>query len=327
MLFPSSHPEDALEVVLLMNMKGRHLITMEEFSREEIHLILDQAYDFKKKRYTGQYLTDSLHNRSVAMIFEKPSTRTRVSTEVAITELGGKSLYLSANDIQLTRGETIEDTARVLARYVSGIVARLGSHDTILKLAEYSKVPVINALTPLHHPMQILADLMTIKEKKGKLEGLKLAFVGDGNNICHSLLIGCSLVGMNISVGTPRGYEPNAEIVKSAEKYAKLGGSEVAVLNDPVQAVRDADVIYTDVFVSMGQEAESQERLRVFPPFQVNKKLTSNANEGYIFMHCLPAHRGQEVTADVIDDPAHSVVWDEAENRLHTAKSIVAYLV
>jgi ornithine carbamoyltransferase len=310
-----------------MNMKGRHLLTMEEFSREEIHLILDHAYEFKKKRYAGQYQMDILQNRSIAMIFEKPSTRTRVSTEVAITELGGKSLYLSANDIQLTRGETIEDTARVLTRYVSGIVARLGSHDTILKLAENSRVPVINALTPLHHPMQILADLMTIKEKKGRLEGLKLAFVGDGNNICHSLLIGCSLVGMNISVGTPRGYEPNEEIVRIAEQYAKLGGSEVAVLNDPVQAVKGADVVYTDVFVSMGQEAESQERLKVFPPFQVNKKLTSYANERHIFMHCLPAHRGQEVTTDVIDDPNHSVVWDEAENRLHTAKSIIAHLI
>jgi ornithine carbamoyltransferase len=310
-----------------MNMKGRHLITMEEFSKEEIHLILDQACEFKRKRYAGQYLTDILQNKSIAMIFEKPSTRTRVSTEVAVMELGGKSLYLSANDIQLARGETVEDTARVLTRYVSGIVARLGSHDTILKLAQSSRVPVINALTPLHHPMQILADLMTIKEKKGRLEGLKLTFVGDGNNICHSLLIGCGLVGMNIKVGTPRGYEPNAEIVKTAETYAKSNGSEVEVLNDPVQAVRDADVIYTDVFVSMGQEAESQERLRVFPPFQVNKKLTSNANDGYIFMHCLPAHRGQEVAAEVIDDPVHSVVWDEAENRLHTAKSIIAYLV
>lgn len=310
-----------------MNMKGRHLITMQEFSREEIYLILDQAYEFKKKRYAGEHLTSILQNKSIAMIFEKPSTRTRVSTEVAVTELGGKSLYLSANDIQLARGETIEDTARVLTRYVSGIVARLGSHDTILKLAENSQVPVINALTPMHHPMQILADLMTIREKKGKLEGLKLTFVGDGNNICHSLLIGCSLVGMNISVGTPRGYEPNQEIVKVAQNYARSSGSEVAVLNDPTEAVTDADVIYTDVFVSMGQEVEAQERLRVFPPFQVNKKLTSNANEGYIFLHCLPAHRGQEVAAEVIDDPNHSVVWDEAENRLHIAKSILAYLV
>ncbi|WXG45026.1 MAG: ornithine carbamoyltransferase [Promethearchaeati archaeon SRVP18_Atabeyarchaeia-1] len=308
-------------------MKGRHLLTMQEFNREEVHLILDQAYEFKKRRYAGEHLTNILQNRSIAMIFEKPSTRTRVSTEVAVTELGGKSLYLSANDIQLTRGETIEDTARVLTRYVSGIVARLGSHDTILKLAENSRVPVINALTPMHHPMQILADLMTIKEKKGKLEGLKLAFVGDGNNICHSLLIGCSIVGMNISVGTPRGYGPSQEIVKVAQDYAESSGSDIAVINDPVEAVKDADVIYTDVFVSMGQEAEAQERLRAFPPFQVNRKLTSNASEGYIFLHCLPAHRGQEVATDVIDDPEHSAVWDEAENRLHVAKSTLALLI
>jgi ornithine carbamoyltransferase len=310
-----------------LNMKGRDLITMQEFSQEEIHAILDQASEFKRRRYTGEYLTNILQNKSIAMIFEKPSTRTRVSTEVAVTELGGNSLYLSANDIQLARGETVEDTARVLTRYVSGIVARLGSHDTILKLAENSRVPVINALTPMHHPMQILADLMTIKEKKGKLGGLKLAFVGDGNNICHSLLIGCSMVGMNISVGTPRGYEPNEEIVKIAENYAESTGSGVAVLNDPVEAVRDADAVYTDVFVSMGQEADAQERLKVFPPFQVNRKLTSGASEEYIFLHCLPAHRGQEVAAEVIDDPHHSVVWDEAENRLHVAKSILALLI
>jgi ornithine carbamoyltransferase len=310
-----------------LNLKGRHLITMQEFSKEEVYLILDQASEFKRRRYVGENLIDILHNKPIAMIFEKPSTRTRVSTEVAITELGGKPLYLSANEVQLSRGETIEDTARVLARYVYGIVARLGSHDNIVKLAENSRVPVINALTPMYHPMQILADLMTIREKKGKLEGLKLSFVGDGNNICHSLLIGCSQVGMDISVGTPKGYQPNEDIVRIAENCAKANGSSVSVLNDPVEAVKDADVIYTDVFVSMGQETESAERLRVFPPFQVNKKLTSKANESYIFLHCLPAHRGQEVAAEVIDDLSHSVVWDEAENRLHVAKSILSLLV
>ncbi|WXG45343.1 MAG: ornithine carbamoyltransferase [Candidatus Atabeyarchaeum deiterrae] len=310
-----------------MNLKGRHLITMEEFSKEEIYLILDQASEFKRRRYLGENYANVLSNKAVAMIFEKPSTRTRVSTEVAITELGGRPLYLSSNEMQLSRGETVEDTSKVLNRYVYGIVARLASHDTMVKLAEHSKVPVINALTPIHHPMQILADLMTIREKKGKLEGLKLSFVGDGNNICHSLLIGCSMVGMDISVGTPSGYKPNSDIVKAAEDIAKINGSSVNVLNDPEEAVKDADAVYTDVFVSMGQETEAKERLRVFPPFQVNKKLMSNANERYIFLHCLPAHRGQEVAADVIDDPSHSVVWDEAENRLHIAKSILALLI
>lgn len=316
-----------MEVVTQMNLKGRHLITMEEFSKEEIYLILDQASEFKRRRYLGENYANVLSNKAVAMIFEKPSTRTRVSTEVAITELGGRPLYLSSNEMQLSRGETVEDTSKVLNRYVYGIVARLASHDTMVKLAEHSKVPVINALTPIHHPMQILADLMTIREKKGKLEGLKLSFVGDGNNICHSLLIGCSMVGMDISVGTPSGYKPNSDIVKAAEDIAKINGSSVNVLNDPEEAVKDADAVYTDVFVSMGQETEAKERLRVFPPFQVNKKLMSNANERYIFLHCLPAHRGQEVAADVIDDPSHSVVWDEAENRLHIAKSILALLI
>jgi len=313
--------------LLELNMKGRHLITMQEFSKEEIHLILDQASEFKRRRYAGENCTDILRNRPVAMIFEKPSTRTRVSTEVAITELGGKPLYLSSNEMQLSRGETVEDTAKVLCRYVYGIVARLASHDTIVKLAENSTIPVINALTPLYHPMQILSDLMTIKEKKGKLQGLKLTFIGDGNNVCHSLLIGCSKVGMDISVATPSGYEPNEDICKVAEDLARANGSSVRVSIDPKEAIEGADAVYTDVFISMGQEAEAQERLRVFPPYQINEKLLSKASEGYIFLHCLPAHRGQEVSAEVIDNPEHSAVWDQAENRLHIAKSLLSLLI
>jgi ornithine carbamoyltransferase len=308
-------------------MKGRHLITMKEFSKEEVHLILDQASEFKRRSRAGNNYKDILRNKSIAMIFEKPSTRTRVSTEVAIYELGGKPLYLSSNEMQLSRGETVEDTAKVLCRYVYGIVARLASHDTIVKLAESSSVPVINALTPLYHPMQILADLMTIKEKKGRLEGLKLSFIGDGNNVCNSLLIGCGKVGMDISVATPPGYEPEEKIRKDAEDLARENGSSVSVSNDPEKAIEGADAVYTDVFISMGQEAEAQERLRVFPPYQINEKLVSKASEGYIFLHCLPAHRGQEVSAEVIDNPGHSAVWDQAENRLHAAKSVLSLLI
>jgi ornithine carbamoyltransferase len=308
-------------------MKGRHLITMKEFSKEEVHLILDQASEFKRRSRAGNNYKDILRNKSIAMIFEKPSTRTRVSTEVAIYELGGKPLYLSSNEMQLSRGETVEDTAKVLCRYVYGIVARLASHDTIVKLAESSSVPVINALTPLYHPMQILADLMTIKEKKGRLEGLKLSFIGDGNNVCNSLLIGCGKVGMDISVATPPGYEPEEKIRKDAEDLARENGSTVSVSNDPEKAIEGADAVYTDVFISMGQEAEAQERLRVFPPYQINEKLVSKASEGYIFLHCLPAHRGQEVSAEVIDNPGHSAVWDQAENRLHAAKSVLSLLI
>lgn len=310
-----------------MKMKGRHLITMKEFSKEEVHLILDQASEFKRRSRAGNNYKDILRNKSIAMIFEKPSTRTRVSTEVAIYELGGKPLYLSSNEMQLSRGETVEDTAKVLCRYVYGIVARLASHDTIVKLAESSSVPVINALTPLYHPMQILADLMTIKEKKGRLEGLKLSFIGDGNNVCNSLLIGCGKVGMDISVATPPGYEPEEKIRKDAEDLARENGSSVSVSNDPEKAIEGADAVYTDVFISMGQEAEAQERLRVFPPYQINEKLVSKASEGYIFLHCLPAHRGQEVSAEVIDNPGHSAVWDQAENRLHAAKSVLSLLI
>jgi ornithine carbamoyltransferase len=308
-------------------MKGRHLITMKEFSKEEVHLILDQASEFKRRSRAGNNYKDILRNKSIAMIFEKPSTRTRVSTEVAIYELGGKPLYLSSNEMQLSRGETVEDTAKVLCRYVYGIVARLASHDTIVKLAESSSVPVINALTPVYHPMQILADLMTIKEKKGRLEGLKLSFIGDGNNVCNSLLIGCGKVGMDISVATPPGYEPEEKIRKDAEDLARENGSSVSVSNDPEKAIEGADAVYTDVFISMGQEAEAQERLRVFPPYQINEKLVSKASEGYIFLHCLPAHRGQEVSAEVIDNPGHSAVWDQAENRLHAAKSVLSLLI
>jgi ornithine carbamoyltransferase len=250
-----------------------------------------------------------------------------VSFEVAALQLGGHALYLNWLDLQLGRGEEVADTAKVLSRYVDVIVARVLSHEILIDLAKYSSVPVINGLSDLNHPVQIVADLMTIWEKRKRLQGLKLAYVGDGNNVCNSLLIGCSKMGLDITVACPHGYEPNPEYVRNARANAEVSGSTVNVVRSPSQAVSDADVVYTDVFVSMGQESEREKRLRTFlPEYQVNSKLLSSAPAGSIFMHPLPCRRGEEVTAEVIDGP-QSAVWDQAENRLHTAKSILALLL
>jgi ornithine carbamoyltransferase len=267
-----------------------------------------------------------LYGKTLGMIFAKPSTRTRVSFEAAMTQLGGHAIYLGISDLQLGRGETIADTARTLSRYLDGIMARLFEHGDIVELARYSSVPVINGLTDLHHPCQTLADLLTIREHKGKLRGLKLAWVGDGNNVCNSLLLGCSLVGMNISAACPRGYEPPAAIRKHARANASKSGSKVEIMVNPEQAVTGADIVYTDVWISMGQEAEREKRLRDFKGYQVNSKLLAKAKHDAIFMHCLPAHRGEEVTEEVIDGPC-SVVFNQAENRLHAQKAVLVSLL
>ncbi|HII67429.1 MAG TPA: ornithine carbamoyltransferase, partial [Thermococcaceae archaeon] len=257
---------------------------------------------------------------------QKPSTRTRISFEVGIYQLGGYGLYLNAQDLQLRRGETIADTARVLSRYVDGIMARVFDHQDVVDLAKYGSVPVINGLSDFSHPCQALADYMTIKEKKGRIEGIKVVYVGDGNNVAHSLMIAGTKLGANVVVATPEGYEPDARVIKWAEENAAESGGSFELLHDPVQAVKDADVIYTDVWASMGQEAEAEERRKVFMPFQVNKDLVKHAKKDYIFMHCLPAHRGEEVTDDVVDSP-NSVVFDEAENRLHAQKAAMALIM
>jgi len=267
-----------------------------------------------------------LYGKTLAMIFEKSSTRTRVSFEVAMRQLGGHALFLGAKDLQLGRGETIPDTARTLARYVDGIMARVYSHEDLLDLADFSQVPVINGLSDLFHPCQILADLLTIKEKKKNFENLKLNYVGDGNNVCNSLLIGCSKLGIDVTVGCPENYEPLEDVIDLAKDNAKIFDSEVQIVYDPHNAVLDADIVYTDTFISMGQEAEAEERKEVFPPFQVNQELLNNAPRNVIVMHCLPAHRGQEITDEVIDGP-NSVVWDQAENRLHAQKAILTLLI
>jgi len=267
-----------------------------------------------------------LSGKSIILLFQKPSTRTRVSFEVAINQLGGYTIYLGWNEAQLGRGETIEDTARVLSRYVDGIVARVFHQSDLEKMARYASIPIVNALSDLYHPCQVISDLYTIWEKKGSLRDLKLAYIGDGNNVCNSLLIGCSKMGVNIAVACPPGYEPYEEALKRALENAKRSSSSVELFNDPIEAVKDADIIYTDTFVSMSMEDEQEKRLRIFlPKFQVTSKLFTYAAEGALFMHCLPAHRNEEVADDVIDG-ARSIVWDQAENRLHTAEAIMTHI-
>jgi len=263
----------------------------------------------------------------LAMIFQKPSTRTRVSFEVGMFQLGGCALYLGADAIQLQRGETIADTARVLSRYVDGIMARVFAHQDVLDLARQATVPVINGLSDLLHPCQALADAFTLLEHRGSLEGLKMAYVGDGNNVCHELMFACVKLGMSLSVATPDGYGPNPLLVKSAAREAQKLGTPVPFLTgDPMEAVTGADAVYTDVWTSMGQEAEARAREQAFRGFMVSAKMMAAAGPKALFMHCLPAHRGEEVAAEVIDGP-QSVVLDEAENRLHTQKALLVLLM
>jgi ornithine carbamoyltransferase len=296
-----------------------NLISISDLSQTEILRLLDSAEAFRARR--GNHGAP-LQGRSLAMIFEKPSTRTRVSLEVAAAELGGHPLYLSASELQLGRGETIADTARVLSRYVNGITARVFSHRTVVQLAEHASVPVINALSDWEHPLQILADLQTMRQRFGHLEGLKIGWIGDGNNVCNSLILAAAILGMQICVASPPGYQPEEKILEQAKR---LGGRPV-VLFDPEEAAHGADVLATDTWISMGDEGSEAERLRVFGKYQVNAELMAKASADAIAMHCLPAHRGQEITDEVMDGP-QSAVFDEAENRLHTSKAALALLM
>lgn len=302
----------------------KHLLSLKDYSPAEIEEILDLSARVKADpRAYGE----ALKGRSLAMIFQKPSTRTRVSFEVGMSQLGGIALYLSANDIQLHRGESTGDTAKVLSRYVDGIMARVFSHQDLLDLAKNATVPVINGLSDLLHPCQTLADYFTLRERRGTLKGLKVAYVGDGNNVCHELMMGAAKLGVTIAVAAPEGYEPNPLIVKSAMREAqKSGASSPVVTRDPRAAASGADVIYTDVWTSMGQEEESAERIAAFQGFIVDADLMSVAKPDALFMHCLPAHRGQEVSAEVMDGP-RSVVFDQAENRLHVQKAVLILLL
>ena len=311
----------------LFDLKGRHLVTLIPYTGEEIRHIIETGLMFKRRYYSGERVIPVLKGRTIAMIFEKHSTRTRVSFSVAATQLGAQPLYLGWSELQLGRGETIADTARVLSRYVDAIVARVKRHETLEELARYSSVPVINALSNLTHPAQALGDYMTILEKKGRLTGVRLAFVGDGSdNVLHSLLLAGAKLGVNIVVASPRELRPDPRILKAAEEAAAASGASIEFTENPVEAVRGADVVYTDVWVSMGQEAEAEKRIQILRPYQVNEKLMREAGPQALFMHCLPAMRGMEVTDDVIDGP-QSIVWDQAENRLHVQKAILALLV
>ncbi len=305
-------------------MKQKHLLSLRDFSRAEIDEIFDLADQMKAN--PASYAA-ALQGKSLAMIFQKPSTRTRVSFEVGMFQLGGTALYLGADAIQLQRGESIGDTAMVLSRYVNGIMARVFAHQDLLDLAKHSTVPVINGLSDLLHPVQALADYFTLRERRGSLEGLKVAYVGDGNNVCHELIFGAVKLGMTVAVASPEGYDPNPLIVKSASREAQRAGVAAPVVTrDPMEAVAGADLVYTDVWTSMGQEAEAEARIAAFEGFSVTPDLMAAAGPEAVFMHCLPAHRGEEVAAEVIDGP-QSVVFDEAENRLHVQKAALVLLL
>lgn len=307
-------------------MKGKDLLSIHDLSQREVYQILDLAKDLKAKQKAG-VAHHLLKGKTLGMIFQKSSTRTRVSFEVGMYQLGGSALFLSGQDLQIGRGEPIKDTARVLSRYLDGIMIRTFAHADVEEFARYADVPVINALTDLLHPCQVMADLLTIQEHKGKaLKGLKVAYIGDGNNMVHSLMYGCAKTGMHFAVATPQGYGPNAEVTKNAMEDAKATGASITVLHDVYEAAKDADILYTDVWASMGQEAEREARKAIFKEYQINRALLKVAAPRAIVMHCLPAHRGEEIAADVLEENA-SVIFDEAENRLHVQKAILASLM
>lgn len=299
----------------------KDLISIHDLTLPEVEEILSLAKDLKdkqKKKEKHEYLWA----KSLAMIFEKPSTRTRVSFEIGMWQLGGLAINLDQENIGLGVRESIGDIAKTLSRYADGILIRTFEHKKVIDLAKYADVPVINGLSDLLHPCQALSDVFTVFEQKGKFSGIKFVYVGDGNNVCHSLMFASAKLGINLVIATPKGYEPNSEITKLALEDAKKTGAKIEIINDPNKAVENADVIYTDVWTSMGQEKESSKRKEIFGPFQINLELVKRAKPDYIFMHCLPAHRGDEVVNEVIDSK-NSVVFDQAENRLHVQKAIL----
>ena len=302
----------------------KHMLRLSDYTPDEILQVLSLALKLKKQLKEG-LRPPLLAGKILAMIFTKSSTRTRVSFEAGIYQLGGTAQFLSSNDIQLGRGEPISDTAQVLSRMVDGIMIRTFAQSDVEDLAKCGTIPVINGLTDLLHPCQILADLMTYYEHKGSFTG-KLAFIGDGNNVANSLLVGCAKLGLDIAVGCPEGFDPDADVLSAAKQAAAQSGSEIVITHDPIEAAQGADAVYTDVWASMGQESGAQDKYKHFRDYQVNEKLTARCKKDYIFLHCLPAHRGEEVTASVIDG-SHSVVFDEAENRLHAQKAVMALLM
>jgi ornithine carbamoyltransferase len=305
------------------DMRHKDFIELHDYTADEVRELFELARDMKKD---PKKFATALEGQTLAMIFEKSSTRTRVSFEAGMFQMGGHALFLSSRDIQLGRGEPINDTARVLSRYVNGIMARTFAHKTVTDLAQYATVPVINGLTDLSHPCQIMADYFTAWEHFGELKGRKIAYIGDGNNMAHSLLFGAPKVGMDIAVATPADYAPDANVVAQAQEDAKAAGTKMLITTSIDEAVQNADIVETDVWASMGQEAEAEKRHRDFEGWIVDRRVMSLAKKDAIFLHCLPAHRGEEVAAEVIDGP-QSVIYDEAENRLHVQKAIMYALM
>lgn len=307
------------------SLKGKDLLTLLDYTSQEVQDLILLATQLKKLTKEGK-CPRLLEGKTLGMIFEKSSTRTRVSFEVGMQQLGGYGMYMNARDMQIGRGEPISDTGRVLSGYLDGIMIRANSHEMVKELAEHASIPVINGLTDVFHPCQALADLETIAENKGELKGLKVAYVGDGNNVAHSLVIACAHVGMDVAVATPVGYECDPAIIEKARAIALANGSEILITTNPVEAVKDADAVYADVWTSMGQEEETQQRLKDFKDYQINDELVAHAKTDYMFLHCLPAHREEEVTSSVIDGP-NSYIYEQAENRLHAQKAVLVSLM
>ena len=302
-------------------MKGKDLLSIADLNREDIPLLISRAIELKEEGWRH-----SLSEKVLALVFEKPSLRTRVSFEMAMRQMGGSAIYLSPAEVGLGKREPVPDVARVLSRYVDAIAARTFSHETLELLAQYADVPVINVLSDLEHPCQALADLLTIHEKKGELEGLTLAYVGDGNNVANSLMLASALAGIHFRIASPAGYQIRDDLLELARSYAMESGTEILCTEDPRQAVNEADIVYTDAWTSMGQEDESEKRRRAFAGYQIDDELLAQAEEGAILMHPLPAHHGEEVARGVLDSP-QSVVFDQAENRMHLQKALLAEML
>jgi ornithine carbamoyltransferase len=307
---------------LAAQLKGKDFLALVDYTAEELEYLIQYAIELKRKQKAREPHA-VLAGKTLGMIFEKSSTRTRVSFEVGMYQLGGQALFLSKNDLQLGRGETVWDTAQTLSRYLDGIMIRTYEHRKVIDLARGATVPVINGLTDHAHPCQVMADYQTVLEKKGRLKGIKVAYIGDGNNMVHSMMMGASKLGMDFAIASPEGYEAGKEVIRQSKENAAETGGSLLVTRDPREAIENADIIYTDVWASMGQEAEQQEREIAFKNFQVNEALVKYAKQDYLFMHCLPAHRGEEVSEGVIDG-SHSIIFDQAENRLHAHKAIMA---
>lgn len=305
-----------------MKLKGKDFLSLGDFNKETLTYLLDLALRLKQDNKIGQnhYV---LKDKTLVLIFSKPSLRTRVSFEIGISQLGGKALTLKQDEINLGVRESIADVARVISRYADGVMIRTFDHNDVIEFAKWADIPVINGLTDSSHPCQVLADLLTIKEHFGDMNNLKLAYVGDGNNMANSLLLGCSILGMDVSIGCPEGYEPECDYLAKAEEFAEVSGSKIEITNSPKEAVQNANIVYTDVWASMGQEEETEKRKKIFKPYQINCELLENAADDVIVLHCLPAHREEEITAEVFDKHA-DIIFEQAENRLHAQKAIMA---